>query len=143
MPLLRIVPPDVMHLLGRRAVPRAMITFILRHIAYSDASLVSERDIDEYWAPTQLPGFVFAATSALAEFDWTPVSDDVAGALAVPAAVLLGTRDRLIHNDARAVSRLRGAATFELPGGHCVHEEQPEAAYQLIGEFIAGRGTAP
>jgi 4,5:9,10-diseco-3-hydroxy-5,9,17-trioxoandrosta-1(10),2-diene-4-oate hydrolase len=143
IPLLRLVPPEAMHLLGRRAVPRPLVSFILRHVAYGDASLVTERDVDEYWAPTQLPGYVFAASASLAEFDWAPVPDDLAGALRVPATVLLGTRDRLVHNDARAVQRLARATVNELSGGHCVHEEQPEAAYRIIGEFVAAHEGRP
>jgi 4,5:9,10-diseco-3-hydroxy-5,9,17-trioxoandrosta-1(10),2-diene-4-oate hydrolase len=143
IPLLRLVPPEAMHVLGRRAVPRALVEFILRHVAYGDASRVTEQDVDEYWAPSQLPGYVFAATASLAEFDWSPVSDHVARALRVRTTVLLGTRDRLVHNDVRAVRRLAGATVHELAGGHCVHEEQPELAYRVIGEFVAARDDAP
>ena len=35
---------------------------------------VTERDVDENWAPTQLPGFVHAVRAAIAEFDWRAVS---------------------------------------------------------------------
>ena len=57
-----------------RVVPRSLVALILRHLAYGDASRVTERDIDEYWAPTQLPGYVHAAHAALREFDWRPLT---------------------------------------------------------------------
>ena len=70
-PLLRHSPAAIVDALGARLVPRWMIRFILRRLAYGDPTIVTERDVDEYWAPTQLPGFVHAARAALSEFDWS------------------------------------------------------------------------
>ena len=135
--LLRVTPRTVAAKLGRRLVPRWAIGFILRHIAYSDASKVTERDVDEYWAPSQLPGYVIAARSALSDFDWRPLSDEEAATLAVPTLVILGARDRLIRNARPAATRLRGGDVRVLQGGHCVHEEQPAEVYQIVADFIA------
>ena len=54
--LMRVIPQMLMDRLGRWVLPRWLTRFILRHIAYGDGSLVSERDVDENWSPTQLPG---------------------------------------------------------------------------------------
>ena len=59
--LLQSVPAPLLAAIGSTLVPRWAIGWILRHIAYTDASLVTERDIDEYWAPTQRLGYVHAA----------------------------------------------------------------------------------
>jgi pimeloyl-ACP methyl ester carboxylesterase len=136
-----LAPRGLLDVLGRRVVPRWLISFILRHVAYGDPTRVTERDVDEYWAPTQLMGFVQAAWSTLGEFDWTPLSDIEATALAIPTVVIVGIRDRLIANaasDEAAVRRLAAAQVHRLDGGHCVHEEQPEAVYPVIEEFITG-----
>ena len=138
--LLRGTPRNALALVGKRLVPRAVIGFVLRRLAYGNAALVTERDVDEYWAPTQLPGYVFAARSALSEFDWKRLTDAEAASLAVPGVVILGDADRLVRNDVRAARRLAGATVHVLEGGHCVHEEQPDEAYGLIGEFV--RATA-
>jgi pimeloyl-ACP methyl ester carboxylesterase len=137
IPPLRVVPRVVARLLGRRLVPRALIGFTLRRIAYGDATKVTERDIDEYWAPTQIEGYVYAARATLSEFDWRAVSDAEAASLAVPTLVILGEADRLIRNSTGAAVRLAGATVCVLPGGHCVHEELPHAAYRRIAEFVA------
>lgn len=135
----RLAPRRLVEMMGPRLVPRSLISVILRYIAYGDSSLVTKRDVDEYWAPTQLRGFVQAAWSTLGEFDWAPLSDSEAAALAVPTVVIVGTKDRLLPNavnDAAAVVRLAGARVHRLEGGHCVHEEHPETVYPLIEEFI-------
>lgn len=134
MPLLRMTP-RFLAVLGRRLVPRAMIRFILKYLAYGDPSLVSERDIDEYWAPTQLPGYVYAARATLSEFEWRPLKDAEAASLATPALVILGAGDRLINNTEQAARRLRDVEVHTLPGGHCAHEEHPREAYALIARF--------
>lgn len=133
---LRMLPRRMARIVGRRAVPRRLIAFILRYLAYGDASKVTEQDIDEYWAPTQIPGYVYAARAALSEFDWRPVTDAEAASLAVPTVVILGDNDRLIRNTDRAARRLRWASVHFLAGGHCVHEELPREAYGLIAGLV-------
>lgn len=135
MNVARVAPRALTRALDRRLMQRWMVRFILRHIAYADPALATERDLDEYWAPTQLPGFVIAARSALSEFDWRPLSADESASLAVPSVVMLGESDRLVRQAAGAARRLRGAEVVSIPGGHCVHEESPELAYGIIGEF--------
>jgi pimeloyl-ACP methyl ester carboxylesterase len=138
---LRLSPRHLLAAVGKKLVPRFTIGLILRHLAYGNAALITERDVDEYWAPTQLRGFVYAARSALSEFDWTPLTDREAQSLAVPSMVILGAADRLIHNGVRAAERIRGTTVHMLDGGHCIHEEQPDECYRLIGDFA--RATSP
>ena len=136
IPLVRTMPRALVVALGARLVPRWAIGVTLRRVAYGSASAVTERDIDEYWSPTQLPGYAAAARGALSDFDWSVVSDEDAQRLAVPTLVMLGSADRLIANTERAARRLKDARVCTLAGGHCVHEENPAAAYHVIGEFL-------
>ncbi|HTE46588.1 MAG TPA: alpha/beta hydrolase [Gemmatimonadaceae bacterium] len=116
-------------------VPRWLVASILRRIAYGDPARVTQRDIDEYWAPTRLKGFVRAARAALTEFDWRRLSDADAQSLTVPSVVILGARDRLVGNTLEAAQRLPGTAVHEMDGGHCVHEEHSGEVYRIVGEF--------
>jgi len=134
--VLRHSPAAIVDALGARLVPRFMIRFILKRLAYADASLVTDRDIDEYWAPTQLPGFVRAARAALSEFDWSAATDEDTSRLAVPTLVVLGKSDRLVPNTDAAVSRLNGSRVEWVPGGHCAHEEHPDLVYDMLAEFV-------
>lgn len=115
--------------------PRWMIRLILRHIAYGNANLVTGDVIDEYWSPTQLSGFSYAARATVDEFEWAPIPDSVAASLAVPCVVILGEADRLVQNSSAAGSRLAGAAVYRFAGGHCVHEEDPARVYEIISRF--------
>jgi len=135
--LLEIVPRSLIAAIGRRLVPHSAVDLILRHLAYGDPRQPTERDVDEYWAPTQLEGFVNAARSALSEFDWRPLSDADARSLSVATLVILGTKDRLIRNAASAAERLRGGTVRVVEGGHCVLEENPSVVYELVGDFLA------
>lgn len=136
LPVVRAMPSGLVDALGRRFVPRWVIAFMLRRVVYNDPTRVAERDVDEYWAPTQLPGFVHAARAGLSEFDWRPLSADEAASLAVPSMVILGAQDRLLHGVYGAAKRLRGSHIVTLTGGHCVHEEHPGPVYSLVAEFV-------
>ena len=135
----KLAPRFVTRLLGRRLVPRLGVELILRFVAYGDASLVTEEAVNEYWAPTQFPGYVYAARSSLSEFDWSPLTSDRAGSLAVPTVVILGAQDRLVREAAEAARSLSGASVHELRAGHCVHEELPEQAYELIARLVTSQ----
>jgi pimeloyl-ACP methyl ester carboxylesterase len=134
--LLWPVPLRISRMLGRRVVPRALISFILRRIAYGDASNVTERDVDEYWAPTQLRGYVYAAHACLDEFEWTPLPVEDADAFQTPNLIILGTVDRMVRHAHDAAARLNGSNVRHIEGGHCVHEEQPALVYDLIGRHV-------
>jgi pimeloyl-ACP methyl ester carboxylesterase len=133
---LRAPPRSAIRAFGRRLAPRWLFRFVLRHLAYGDTTRLTPRVVDEYWSPSQLPGYVNAAICTFKEFDWRPISAESAGRLAVPSVVILGTEDRLIRNARAAAERLSTASVYDVPGGHCVHEEQPERVYAMLGEFF-------
>jgi pimeloyl-ACP methyl ester carboxylesterase len=116
--------------------PRWLVASILRYVAYGDPSLVTDRDIDEYWSATMLRGFVYAAAATLSHFEWGVVGDADASSLEMPSLVVLGERDRLIRNSVEAAMRLRGARVEQVPGGHCAHEEHPDVVYPMVASFV-------
>lgn len=136
LPFARLSPQWLLDALGPRAAPRWLIEFTLRQIAYGRSERVTEHDIDEYWSPIQLPGTVSAVRAALSQFEWRPLSDDELASLAVPAVVIVGDSDRLIHNTAGAVGKLRGAQLWQWEGGHCVHEEHPDEVDSRLVRFL-------
>jgi pimeloyl-ACP methyl ester carboxylesterase len=137
---MRLVPQPFVSAFGPTLAPRFLIRIILKWIAYGDASLVTEQTIDEYWAPTQQPGFVRAGRAALSDFAWNPLPADDLQSMTVPAVVILGLQDRLIRNAANAAHIIPGGRVYTLRGGHCVHEEHPAEVYPLIAEFLQRTG---
>lgn len=133
---MRLVPQQLVSAFGPVLAPRFLIRIILKRIAYGDASLVTDRTIDEYWSPTQQPGFVRAGRAALSEFAWNPIPGYRLQELAIPAVVILGLQDRLIRGAASAARTIPSAEVHPMLGGHCVHEEHPDAVYPLIARFL-------
>jgi pimeloyl-ACP methyl ester carboxylesterase len=131
------LPRAVARLLGKLAVPRWVVRVVLRRLLYADPSLVSESAVDEYWAPTGLPGYARAAFLSLIEFPWGAISDAEAGGLSVPTLVIGGRRDRLVLGTEAGANRLRRADVHMLDGGHCVHEERPAEVLRLIETFLS------
>jgi pimeloyl-ACP methyl ester carboxylesterase len=134
--LLRLTPSFFFDALGPRLVRRWGVAWILKRLAYGDGSLVTEHDIDEYWAPTQLAGFVHAAHASIGDFDWSIVSDAEAQSLSVDTLVFLGERDRLLRTSREQALRLRNARVERVPGGHCANEEHPDVVYGALAEFV-------
>jgi len=132
----RLMPRTIASMADGRLAPRMLVGWILRHLAYSDPSRVTERDVDEYWAPTQLPGFALAARASAEEFDWRPFSETQLARLDTPTLVILGRKDRLIRDAGAAASTIPGATVRELNAGHVVHEERPDEAHQLVASFL-------
>jgi pimeloyl-ACP methyl ester carboxylesterase len=138
---MRVPPRPLVEGLGERLVPRWLVKLVLRHIAFGDSSSLTERDVDEYWAPTQIPGYVRATRRTVAEFDWTPISEEKGASLTVSTMVVLGTKDRLVRHARPAALRLAGAEVNEMSGGHCLHEERPGEVYDRVGSFLERRIT--
>lgn len=134
--LLRATPRAMTRLVRKSFVSRSLIALILRRLAYGDASLVTDHDVDEYWAPTRQPGFVFAAGAALHEFDWRPLTPAQSSTLVPPTAVILGRDDRLIRKAHERAAQLGNSTVYELRGGHSVHEELPGEVYAILGELV-------
>ena len=132
----RIAPRSVAEAVGERVITRRVVRMILEHIAFGDISHVTPRDVEEYWAPTQIEGYIRAVRGTAAEFDWRPLSGATMRSLSVPVAVVLGTRDRLVRHAGTSARRLAGSAVYEISGGHCIHEERPGEVYEVIGAHL-------
>jgi pimeloyl-ACP methyl ester carboxylesterase len=143
-PLARMVSPAVVDVVLGRLVPRWIVAGAHRR-AYADGSRVSPRDVDEYWAPSQFPGYARAMRLLLHEFTWSrPPADEMArrvSMLAHPPLVLLGGVDRLVHDAApyaATVRRLGAPVTIveHAAGGHAMNEEEPGVVLAHVLPFL-------
>jgi pimeloyl-ACP methyl ester carboxylesterase len=133
---LQLLPRSVVASFGRRLAPRSFVEFLLRYVAYGDPAKPTDRDVDEYWAPTQMPGFVPAARLALSEFEWGPLTNSQAESLSVPSAVILGTNDRLIRDAVPAARRLGNTEVYSVVSGHSALEENPGEVYIIVADVL-------
>lgn len=115
-------------------VPRALVAFV-QHRVYGKLSWFNERDIDEYWAPTQFPAVVRAQLRMLKEFPWGLWDEATLSVLPVPTHVVFGSRDRTVrpkHAERLARSLPDGRFSWIEDGGHVVMEEAPERINALL-----------
>jgi pimeloyl-ACP methyl ester carboxylesterase len=127
-PLLDVVMPH----LARRAVVRVGL-----RTGYGAIGAPSERDLDEYWAPTADPRFARAVRLVAHAFDWDPVDPGDLARLACPVHVLLGERDNLVPSaTVRAHARTIASARIdEVPrAGHVLPEEVPDVVVRTVAE---------
>jgi 2-hydroxymuconate-semialdehyde hydrolase len=140
----RVVSPTFVDRALARLVPRWLVAVIHRRV-YSHPSRITSRDIDEYWAPSQLPGYARALWQLLHEFRWEPppvtVMAERLGRLSWPPIVMLGGRDALVRGSRTYAAALKRAGAVielhELPdGGHAMNEEEPEVVMRRVLERL-------
>jgi pimeloyl-ACP methyl ester carboxylesterase len=135
VPFLPAIPGSLAALL----VPRELVELVQRRV-YGKIGWFTDRDVDEYWAPTQFPAVVQASLQMLREFDWRRLRPDTLAQISTPTLVVFGTLDGTVKpvNAEQLVKELpHGRLEWIEGGGHVVMEEVPEAADRLLLGFLA------
>lgn len=121
-------------------VSRRLVAFV-QHRVYGKLGWFDERDVDEYWAPSQFPDVVRAQVRMLKEFDWAPWDPARLRRLDIPALVVFGTRDRTVrpvHTEPLVAALPQGRLEWIAEGGHVVMEEAPARINALMLEALGG-----
>jgi pimeloyl-ACP methyl ester carboxylesterase len=141
--LLRYVTPAVLAPLLPRLATRAAVRVGLA-ASYGPGRGPTERDVDEYWAPTADPDLALA-TRLVAHADaWGPADRARLAGIGCPVHVLLGDEDNLLAvRDVEAMARPIPRCTVEvLPGvGHVPAEEVPERVVAAVASVAAADRT--
>ena len=136
IPCLPSLPGD----LPSRLITRRAVEIVQRRVhGKLKGGGFSERDVDEYWAPSQFPDLVRAQLRMLREFDWAPVTPEALASLTTPTLVVFGTLDRTVRPGAaaRLVAALPGGRLeWVVGGGHVVMEEAPEVVNAMLLSFL-------
>jgi len=122
-----------------KVATRSVLRLMLRGV-YGKLRTFTERDVDEYWAPTQFPEFTRAMRHLLHEFTWRAPFPE----LDLPCLVISGTLDHLARGETvEAVARSRpGMQMLTVPdAGHVVFDEAPEVVNAAIVDFIGRSGA--
>jgi pimeloyl-ACP methyl ester carboxylesterase len=140
----RLVSPRIVDVVLPRLVARWIVARTHRMV-YGDPSGITERDEDEYWAPSQFPAYARAMRRLLHEFPWKrpPVAEMVVRleALRHEMLVVLGSADALVRDALPYVTALRAAGAqldvrVVAGGGHAVNEERPEEVVEMVLELL-------
>ena len=138
----RRLSPGFLDYFAKHLTPRWLVEALLR-ACYGDPSRVSPNDVEEYWAPSQFPGYARAMRALLCNFDWSPVDEPRLRAMRVPSLLVTGARDRVIPGTAAAAGKLADAERFALPdAGHVVHEECPDEVDPVVVRFVQRASSA-
>ena len=130
--------------LGARLGPIAIRRWIIRVVAGAATGRLrrpTERDIDQYWAPSQWPKFGRAIHRLLIHFDWTALPPRSIGRLPVPVTVVLGELDPLVVVKERSSFAARIApqrAVTVARAGHIVTDEIPDVVSEEVLRLVAG-----
>lgn len=118
---------------------RFMVKGVVRY-AYGRLGQFSERDIDEYWAPSQFPEWGRALVTLLRVADWELVAPGEYAELAQPTLVIVASLDRVVRVESEAELRIRIPATSTIVhvrgAGHLVNEEVPDPVNAALLGFL-------
>jgi pimeloyl-ACP methyl ester carboxylesterase len=124
---------------ARHLTPRWLTTLLLRS-TYGDQSRVTERDVDEYWAPSQFPDYYRAARALLEEFDWRALGPRQLSSIDSLTLVILSTADRLIRDADAPAGLIPRSAVIDLVGaGHLGVEECATECNRAVANFLAAQ----
>lgn len=138
----RLFSPRVLAPLIPMMVTRAAVARSMAH-TWGERPAPADREVDDYWAPTQFREFVLASRHLLHRFDWSPPEPARWGVPGLPPVLtLLGTHERLIDLTATEVyvaRHLKRARLEVIEGaGHALQEDSPDDVNPLIVEFLRG-----
>jgi pimeloyl-ACP methyl ester carboxylesterase len=121
--------------------PRWMSDLVLGWV-YGTLRTPTQRDYDEYWAPTQFPGFVRVVRLLLQTFDWEIGEHGGLDGITSPATIIYGGRDHLVGREAasRYTQIIPNSQLICIPrSGHVIPEEAPEQ----VASIMAGNVDHP
>jgi len=119
---------------------RFMVKRILSGI-YGTRGTFTDRDVDEYWAPSQFPEWGRVLVTLLRVAPWGCVAPGGFAGVSQPTLVLLGSSDPLVRVGSAAALQSRvppRSTVVRVEGaGHLVNEEAPEPVNEAILAFLA------
>ena len=122
-----------------RYLPPRWVTALLLRGAYGDSLRLTERAVEEYWAPSQFREYYHAVRSLLDHFAWAPLAPRDLARVAQPTLVMLGTADRLIRGAEQGAAMIPNASVVSVVGaGHLGIEECPRESNDILVRFLSG-----
>lgn len=107
--------------------------------AYGWRGAPTQRDVEEYWAPSRDPMFVRSLFLLLRHMDWSLLDEEILRGIRCPLLLIFGTDDRVVSpRDCRRLAAMVPAArTLLIPGaGHAALEIASDVVNPELTEFL-------
>jgi pimeloyl-ACP methyl ester carboxylesterase len=125
--LYRALTPKLLTPILRQIKPRLIVKLALRRV-YGRRAHFTERDVEEFLAPSQFPEYALAMRELLHNYDWTAAKHRRLPAVDLPAIGVWGARDHMMPDDGMGiyVPLLPQLVLRAIPdAGHIIAEETP------------------
>lgn len=133
----KLLSPSLIDRMLPRLLTRQVITLVLR-LAYGTKERPTERDIDEYWAPTQFPEYAWACRACIHRVSWRRMPASTLRSLRLPVLVISGGRDYLVQRTAARAKLIPTARVVPIhEAGHIVMQECAPKTNEELLRFLA------
>lgn len=133
---IRLLSPSIVNRLAPRLLTRGVITLLLR-FAFGTRERPNDRDIDEYWAPTQFDEFAWACRACAHRATWSRAPATQLRRLRLPVLVIAAGRDRIVRGVASRARLIPAARVVYIrEGGHIALQECATKTNDEILRFL-------
>jgi pimeloyl-ACP methyl ester carboxylesterase len=136
--LYRALTPRFLTRILQQIKPRVIVKLALRRV-YGKRGHFTERDVEEFLAPSQFPEFSLAMRQLLHHYEWNAAKHRPLAVVDLPAVGIWGTLDHLMPEDGMGmylslVPRIVLHAITD--AGHLVTEETPREVNSALLEML-------
>ncbi len=137
--LYRFLTPRLLGPIFRQIRPRLIVKLALRRV-YGKRGHFTQRDVEEFLAPSQFPEFSFAMRELLHNYDWTAAKHRPLGVVDLPAVGVWGSLDHLMPHDGMGIylPLVPRIVLSVIPdAGHLITEETPDEVNSALLEMLS------
>jgi pimeloyl-ACP methyl ester carboxylesterase len=143
MRLYRFLTPAALTPMIRKIKPRVIVTLALMRV-YGKRAHFTQRDVEEYLAPSQFPNFALAMRQLLHSYDWNAANRRQLARVDLPAAGAWGTLDHMMPGDGMGIylSLVPQVVLRAITdAGHIITEETPDEVNEVLIALLRRAGV--
>jgi 2-hydroxy-6-oxonona-2,4-dienedioate hydrolase len=141
--LYRFLTPAPLTPILRQIRPRVIVKLALMRV-YGKRGHFTERDVEEFLAPSQFPEFALAMRELLHNFDWNAADQRQLGTVNLPAVGVWGSLDHLMPDDGMGIlaSLVPQIVLRAIPdAGHLITQETPDEVNEALIALLRRAGV--
>ena len=143
MRLYRFLTPAALTPMIRMIKPRLIVTLALMRV-YGKRAHFTQRDVEEYLAPSQFPNYALALRELLHNYDWNAAKNRPLVKVDLPAAGAWGSLDHMMPDDGMGIyiSLVPQVVLRAITdAGHIITEETPDEVNEVLIALLRRAGV--